>query len=286
MKYSIITLLIFLSITGMKSQTVINLWGDKNPPTNNELTSTEEDQKGIVLNVSTSQLIVYKADSLKNNHTAIIICPGGGYTRLAMDHEGHQFAQWLQSQGITGVILKYRMPNKHKEVPLEDFQEAMRYVKANAKEWNVSENKIGVAGFSAGGHLAATASTLAPNDELRPDFSILFYPVITMGEKTHTGSRDNLLGQNIPAKDILMYSNELKIDEFTPPAILLLSDDDKTVVPQNSIMYYDALKNNNIPATMYIFPVGGHGWGMKKDFKYHDEMLILLKKWLEQFSQE
>ena len=283
MKHLFFTAFIFLSVTTMKAQQVIDLWENTNPLTNSGLSGEEIDKDGIVSNVSISQLIIYKPDSVINKHMAVIICPGGAYTILAMDHEGHQFAKWLQSQGITGVVLKYRMPNKHKDVPLEDFQQAMRYVKSKALDWDISNDKIGVAGFSAGGHLAATASTHAPNDELRPDFSILFYPVITMGEKTHMGSRDNLLGENISARDILSYSNEIEIDEFTPPAILLLSDDDTTVVAQNSIMYYDALKNNKIPAAMYIFPVGGHGWGMNKDFKYHDEMLTLLKSWLEQY---
>lgn len=268
----------------MNAQTSIKLWDD-NPPTNNEIDEPEINENGRVSNVSQPEIILYLPKKEENRKIAVIICPGGGYTRLAIDHEGHQFAQWLQSQGIAGIVLKYRMPNMHKEIPLEDFNRAMEYVRSNAVEWDlVDENmntKVGVAGFSAGGHLAATASTNFSSSELRPDFSILFYPVITMGQYTHEGSKHNLLGNNPPANDVLYYSTETRVEEQTPPAILLLSDDDTAVPPINSIMYYKSLKENNIPASMYIFPEGGHGWGMREDFKYHNEMLSLLKSWLD-----
>ncbi len=278
-------LLLFWFMNGINAQTVIPVW-DGNPPTDNGLAGQEVISDGRVSDVSVPEMIVYLPNENVNKKMAVIICPGGGYARLAMDHEGHQFAKWLQGQGITGIILKYRMPNKHKAVPLEDFQQAMRYVRSKAVEWNIvredMQTKIGVAGFSAGGHLASTASTHYASDDLRPDFSILFYPVITMGSYTHEGSRNNLLGGNPSANDILFYSNETRVDDQTPPAILLLSDDDKAVPSINSVMYYNALKEKNVPATMYIFPEGGHGWGMRSEFKYHNEMLELLKMWLEQ----
>jgi len=283
-KYLLLPLLLFSFITIMNAQTTIKLWDD-NPPTDNGITELETNEDGRISNVSKPEIILYLPKKEENRKIAVIICPGGGYSRLAMNHEGHQFAQWLQSQGITGIILKYRMPNKHKEVPLEDFHRAIEYVRSNAVEWDlVDENmntKVGVAGFSAGGHLAATASTHFSSNELRPDFSILFYPVITMGQYTHEGSKQNLLGNTPSANDVLYYSNETRIDEQTPPAILLLSDDDTAVPSMNSIMYYKSLKENNIPATMYIFPEGGHGWGMRENFKYHNEMLSLLKSWLD-----
>ncbi|MDL2214861.1 alpha/beta hydrolase [Dysgonomonas sp. OttesenSCG-928-M03] len=274
-------------MNGINAQTVIPVW-EGNPPTDNGLTGQEVVSDGRISDVSVPEMIVYLPDEAVNKKMAVIICPGGGYARLAMDHEGHQFAKWLRTQGITGIILKYRMPNKHKTVPLEDFQQAMRYVRSKAVEWNIvredMQTKIGVAGFSAGGHLASTASTHYASDELRPDFSILFYPVITMGNYTHEGSRNNLLGENPSANDVLFYSNETRVDNQTPPAILLLSDDDKAVPSRNSVMYYNALKEKNVPATMYIFPEGGHGWGMRSEFKYHNEMLMLLKMWLEQLQ--
>lgn len=286
MKINSIFIFLFLSfMTRINAQTVIPLW-EGSPPTSNGLTEQEIATDGSVSGVSDPELIVYLPDKRINTHKAVIICPGGGYTHLAIDHEGHQFAQWLQLQGIAGIILKYRMPNGHKEIPLEDFQQAMRYVRSKAVEWNIvgddMKSQIGVAGFSAGGHLASTASTHYSSTELRPDFSILFYPVITMGSYTHEGSRDNLLGENRTADDVLFYSNETRVDEQTPPAILLLSDDDKAVPSKNSILYYNALKDKGVSSTMYIFPEGNHGWGMRPGFKYHKEMLTLLKMWLEQ----
>lgn len=286
MKKSLFVILLsFLFMSNLTAQTVVSLW-DGNPPTSNTLMEEEVVVNGSVSGVSNPDIRIYLPDTTKRKNIAIIICPGGGYARLAIDHEGAQFAKWLNDQGITAVVLKYRMPNGHKEVPLDDLQQAMRYVRSNAVEWGIvdenMETRIGVAGFSAGGHLAATASTHYTSSELRPDFSILFYPVITMGSYTHEGSRDNLLGQNVTANDVLYYSTETRIDEQTPPTILLLSDDDKAVPPKNSLMYYNALNGKGVPATMYVFPEGGHGWGMRSDFKYHQEMLTLLRMWLEQ----
>jgi len=280
-KLTLFLFVISMSILSTKAQQVIKLW-ENNPPTSNEITTPEKVEKGRVSNVSDPEIIVYLPDQSINKKMAVIICPGGGYSILAIDHEGHQFAQWLTKQGIAGIVLKYRMPNQKKEIPLDDFQQAIRYVRSQSAKWDIDTNKIGVSGFSAGGHLASTASTHFMSKDVRPDFSILFYPVITMEEFTHGGSRLNLLGKTPSEKIIQDYSNDKRVSADTPPAILLLSDDDKAVVPQNSISYYQALKKNNIPATMYIFPSGGHGWGMNETFKYHNQMLTLLKMWLEQ----
>jgi acetyl esterase/lipase len=191
-------------------------------------------------------------------------------------------AQWLNRQGIAGIILKYRMPNKHKEVPLDDAQEAIRYVRLHAHEWHIRPDKIGIAGFSAGGHLASTASTHFTTQGVssRPDFSILFYPVITMGLATHAGSLAGLLGDYEP-EDLHRFSSEKQVNVNTPPAILLLSDDDKVVPPENSICYYRALKANGIKASLYIFPSGGHGWGLNQSFAYYPQVTALLAAWLE-----
>ena len=169
-----------------------------------------------------------------------------------------------------------------------DAQEAMRYIRKNAKELNIDANKIGIAGFSAGGHLAATVSTHHNSTTVntRPDFSILFYPVITMEVATHGGSKSSLLGDKPTSTDIYKFSAEKQVNVNTPPAIILVSDDDKGVLPTNSTLYYDALKKNDIPATLYVFPEGGHGWGMRKNFKYHTQMLNLLEMWLEDFNKK
>lgn len=267
------------------AQEVVKLWSG-NPPTDNKLTEKETIANGgRISNVSDPDITLFPAAKTNNSGLAILICPGGGYARLAFEHEGTDFAKWLNTIGITGVVLKYRMPNTHKTVPLEDAHQAMRYLRSNASKYGINANKIGIAGFSAGGHLAATASThfvSTDGSNVRPDFSILFYPVITMTEATHGGSRTNLLGDKPSLSDIHLYSNEKQVNSNTPPTLLLLSDDDTTVLPVNSTSYYDALKINNILATLYIFPQGKHGWGMNKNFKYHELMLSLLKDWLEQ----
>jgi len=264
--------------TNMGAQQVIKLW-EGQPPTNNETKGEEKNDNDRISNVSEPDMTVYLPTKTNNKKIGVIICPGGGYTRLASQHEGHEFARILNSEGYAAFVLKYRLPNKHKQVPLEDFHQAIRLVRAKANEYGIE--KVGVAGFSAGGHLASTASTHFTTDT-RPDFSILFYAVITMEEDyTHSGSKNNLLGDKPSLSDVYVYSNEKQVNANTPPAILLLSDDDKTVPSQNSIEYYEELKKNNIPATMYIFPSGGHGWGMRTNFLYHNEMKSLLFSWLK-----
>lgn len=276
--------LLIFTCTTMNAQKVIKLW-ETTPPTSNEITEAEKSERNgnWVTNVSSPELTIYQANKTKSTGMAVVICPGGGYAGLAIQHEGSQFAKWLNGQGITAFVLKYRMPNKHKEVPLDDAQQAIRYVREHANEFGVDTNKIGIAGFSAGGHLAATASTHYTTEGVstRPDFSILFYPVITMEAATHGGSRSNLLGDKPQSEDIQFFSNEKHVNANTPPAILLLSDDDKSVPTTNSVLYYESLKKNSVPATMYIFPKGGHGWGMNIDFEYHSQMLELLGMWLK-----
>lgn len=287
---ALFTIVLLLSVSiNMNAQKSVKLW-EGNPPTENNITEPEQynQAQGWVTNVSSPELSIYLPDKADNTGMAVLICPGGGYAGLAINHEGIDVAKWLNKQGIAGVILKYRMPNKHKEIPLDDAQQAMRYIRKNAKELGIDPNKVGVAGFSAGGHLAATLSTHFTTEGIstRPDFSILFYPVVTMKKATHGGSRTNLLGDNPTVEEIEFYSGEEQVRENTPPAILLLSDDDTGVVPANSVGYYEALKKYNVPATMYIFPEGGHGWGMREDFKYHTQMLDLLGMWLKDIQDK
>lgn len=277
-KISLSFLFIAFNMLIMNAQNYsIKLWGD-DPVLSKDLTS---------INESAPELFVYLPDKATNTGKAVVICPGGGYSHLAMDHEGKEIAHWLAKQGIAGIVLKYRMPNGRKNVPLQDIQQAFMIVHKRAKEWGINENKIGVAGFSAGGHLASTASTHFVSFETRPAFSILFYPVITMEEFfTHMGSRKNLLGEKPSVTDIYTFANENQVTATTPPTILLLSDDDGAVVPENSIKYYEALKRNGVPAAMYIFPEGGHGWGMRSNFKYHSQMLSVLEVWLKDICND
>jgi acetyl esterase/lipase len=226
--------------------------------------------------VTDPTLTVFLPSADKATGTAVLICPGGGYGVLAFDHEGYAIARWLNENGIAGIILKYRLPSdlimKDKSVgPLQDAQEAIRILRRNREHWKINPNKIGVIGFSAGGHLASTLSThyadkvYESNDttSARPDFSLLIYPVITFDASfTHAGSRKNLIGDNPSEDAVKKFSNELQINGKTPPAFLIHSSDDKTVPVKNSLVYYENLVKNNIPAEMHIFQKGGHGYGL------------------------
>ena len=216
---------------------------------------------------------------VKNNsgkNAAVIICPGGGYAVLSIDKEGINIAKWFNSIGISAFVLKYRLPSDDimtdKTVgPLQDAQEAIRTLRRNAVKWNLDVTKIGIMGFSAGGHLASTASThyldkiynSKEDISARPDFSLLIYPVISMENGiTHNGSKENLLGKTVSADLIAKYSNEKEVNENTPPTFLIHATDDQAVSVENSINYYLALKKNKVPAEMHLYQNGGHGFGL------------------------
>lgn len=219
----------------------------------------------------------------KPNGVAVIMCPGGGYSHQAIQHEGHDMAQWMNAQGITYVVLKYRIPKGKSNIPLEDAEQAVRLVRANAKEWGIDPSKIGIAGASAGGHLASTLATHYSDSLSRPDFQILFYPVVTMDEKfTHKGSRDNLLGKNATPEQVAEFSNELHVTPDTPRAFIMLSSDDRAVPAANSVNYYMALVNNGVPASLHTYPVGGHGWGFRDSFPYKRQWTGELEKWIRE----
>ncbi len=227
-------------------------------------------------------LYIYPADERKNTQKAIILCPGGAYSGLAIAHEGHDIAQWLASEGITGIVLKYRVPRGNRNLPIGDARKAMYTVRRMAQKLQLNEHQIGLAGSSAGGHLASTIATHATDSLERPDFCVLFYPVISARKDCiHEFSFANLLGEKRQAKDYAEYSNELHVTPQTPPTLLLLSDDDTAVPPTNSLLYYNALKRNGVEAAMYIFPTGGHGWGYKETFPYKELWKSLLLEWLK-----
>lgn len=282
MKTFITTLLLFVT-TMLSAQNTLELplW-PAGAPNSNGLTGTEEDlDGGRVANVVNPSITVYKAN--QPNGMAIIMCPGGGYARLAMNHEGHDMASWLNAQGITYVVLKYRMPNSHYEVPLSDAEQAIRLVRQHAAEWGVRPDRIGIMGASAGGHLSASLATLYSSDETRPDFQILFYPVISMQPGiTHGGSRQNLLGEN-PSQELEnKYTLEKQVNERTPQAFIMLSADDGAVPPANGIHYFEALLQHQVPATLHVYPTGGHGWGFRDAFTYKRQWTGELEKWLRE----
>lgn len=251
-------------------------------PNSNGLSGAEERlDGGRVSHVSTPSVTVYKAE--KPNGMAIIMCPGGGYALLAMNHEGHDMAPWLNAQGITYIVLKYRMPNGHYEVPLSDAEQAIRLVRRHAKEWNIRPDRIGIMGASAGGHLAASLATLYSSEETRPDFQILLYPVISMQtDVTHGGSRQNLLGKEPSLELTEKFTLEKQVNERTPQAFLVLSADDRSVPPANGIHYFEALLQHQVPATLHVYPTGGHGWGFRDAFPYKRQWTGELEKWLRE----
>jgi len=243
--------------------------------------------------VTDPAITVYHPAAGNDAHTAIIICPGGGYMYLAYNWEGTSVAEMLVKWGITAIVLKYRLPsdaimNDKSIGPLQDAQRAIQLARIHAKDWNIDTNRIGIMGFSAGGHVASAASThftkaVIDNPEhisLRPDFSVLCYPVISMQPAfTHTGSFKNLLGSNADTALINSFSNELQITPQTPRAFLILAQDDKTVKPDNSIMYYQALSRNHVPAEIHIYQNGGHGFGLAFD-RVGDNWMDRLKQWM------
>lgn len=215
---------------------------------------------------------------------AIVDLPGGGYSHLAVDHEGHQWADWMNRQGIAFFVLEYRMPKGDRTIPLTDAYRAMTTVRDSATAWRVNPYDVGIMGFSAGGHLASAVSTHAPW-AARPNFSILFYPVVSMDERvTHKGSCANFLGAE-GMKDqrlIRQWSNDACVRRhLTPPACVILSTDDRVVPPvTNGVAYYSAMRRAGNNCALYAYPSGGHGYGIRKNFAFHKQMLGDLKAWL------
>lgn len=212
---------------------------------------------------------------------ALVACPGGGYDHLAMDHEGYDWSTFYTSHGIAYIVLKYRMPHGNPDVPVSDAAEALRLVREHAAEWHIDPRKVGIMGSSAGGHLATTIATHTDSTTV-PAFQVLFYPVVTFDlHYTHRGSRYNLVGRDADETTADLFSNERQVNTHTPPAVILLSDDDGAVPSYNGVNYYLALKDKGIPASLHVYPSGGHGWGYRTSFKFHDEMLADLSAWLK-----
>ncbi len=217
----------------------------------------------------------------------VVGCPGGGYTHLSMQNEGTDWADYFNNQGIAYCVLKYRMPGGDRTLPMGDAQNAIRMVRDSASVWSVNPYDVGIMGFSAGGHLASTTATHAPI-EARPNFQILFYPVISMDERiTHKGSVVGFLGDGRSNENLVReYSNDKQVRKHeTPPAIIIMASDDRAVPPlTNGLPYYTALRKAGIPASIHIYPSGGHGFGFKSTFAYHEQMVDELSAWLGQLK--
>ena len=268
-------LLLTLSVAAFAQKgTKMELWSKGAPNDNGD----EKDK---------AELTVYLPDAKKATGRAIVCLPGGGYTHLAMDHEGHQWATFFNNQGIALIVVKYRMPHGNREIPISDAEEAIRTVRRNAVDWHIDRKDVGIMGFSAGGHLASTIATHAKG-EAAPNFQILFYPVITMDPAfTHKGSHDAFLGTDLSKKEQKKleyeYSNDIQVNRTTPRAFIALSDDDRAVPAANGFNYYSECYRHDVPASIHIYPTGGHGWGYRESFAYHYQMIFELKGWLESF---
>lgn len=280
----ILAALLFACATAMAQYPVpdvmFSLWPD-GAPTDNGLTGEERDFGTHASNITQATLAVFLPK--KSNGLAIIVCPGGGYSSVWDKTEGYVNARWYTNQGIVYAVLKYRLPNGHKEVPLDDIHEAMRILKSHAAEYGFE--KLGVEGCSAGGHLASMAATHYDTPEQRPDFQILHYPVISCDpEFGHMGSVFNLLGRNADKATLDAYSNEKCVTPDTPMAFIMANTDDNVVPVRNSIEYYNALTANSVSAALHIYPEGGHGWTDHMDFVYRDQWMSDLKQWLSQLA--
>ncbi len=282
------------------AQMIIDLYG--NGPVPNSKTCSEKETivksssgKGAVANVIRPTLQVFLPAIKNEAGTSVIICPGGGYARLAIEHEGYEVAQAFNAMGVTAFVLKNRLPGdacmEHKETgPLMDVQQAIKLVRENASAYKIDTAKIGIMGFSAGGHLASSLAThynevVISNPKktsLRPNFAVLLYPVISFKDSiTHKGSKDNLIGKSPSAELVHRFSNEEQITPQTPPAFLVHATDDKTVPVANSILFFEALIKNKVSAEMHIYQNGGHGFGLH-NASTKDEWIERLKNWLFQ----
>lgn len=279
----------FLFFIGfVQAQEIIPLYSSKIP--NAKPTTVKESGLGMYKDVTIPTLEYFRPNPEKSSGAAVIIIPGGGYSVVVYDGEGVSTAKALAEKGIAAFVIKYRLPNDaimldKKIGPLQDAQQAIKLVRENAEKWGLDKNKIGIMGFSAGGHLASTAATHfeksyienKENTSLRPDFQILVYPVISMTTAlTHVGSRDNLLGKNPSSQEVDLFSNELQVKGNTPIAYLTHTADDTTVDVDNSIQYFEKLRHDKVDAEMHIYPKGGHGF----IFKYKAWIVPLLD-WLE-----
>jgi len=281
MKRYFFILIVILAIVKTQAQEEIMLYPN-GMSESNELTASESYRdKEFIVNISTPRMYVFPALKEAASGTAVLICPGGGYTGVSQIKEGSEIAYWFNRIGVTAFVLYYRMPNGHHDIPLKDAQTALSIIHSRAKEWNINKNKIGIMGFSAGGHLAATVGTHFTNKIQRPAFMILAYPVISMDKNiTHGGSRTNLLGKNPSDELERKYSNELHVTRKTPPTFIVHAIDDKAVPIANSENFVKALQANKVPATLIKYEEGGHGFGMRKKGIPADNWDQELIKWL------
>ncbi|HEY9342371.1 MAG TPA: alpha/beta hydrolase [Hanamia sp.] len=284
----------------MSQEITFPLWPSGKVPNYQKTDEIEKRDTSETIHISKVQfpdITVYMPAKRNATGQVVIICPGGGYVNLSYDWEGTDVAKLLNSKGITAIVLKYRLPNSKSNIipnlsPLMDAKRAIRMTRFYATKWNIKKDKVGIMGFSAGGHLASTLGTHFDNGDpkatdsieqmsSRPDFMILIYPVISMSKNImHAGSRNSLIGNHPTDELAKLYSNELQVTKETPPTFLVHATDDKSVPVENSLLFYQALKDNNVPAEMHIYPKGGHGFGLALGKGYLETWTDRLIDWL------
>jgi acetyl esterase/lipase len=285
-----LAMLFAVSMTA-KAQEIINLYPGAIPNSKNSDVKEVDSPNGIISGVTKPTLQMYLPEKGKSTGVAVVICPGGAYKVIVYQAEGVRTAKEFAKNGVAAFVLKYRLPDDSTMIdkkigPLQDAQQAIKLVRENAAKWGIDTNKVGIMGFSAGGHLASTEATHyrkavienSHNINLRPDFQIEVYPVISMLDSlTHLDSRTNLLGAN-PSKEVIdEFSSELQVDENTPPAYITQAGDDKTVDVDNSIVYYEALRHRKVPAELHLYPHGGHGFVL---FEKTEDWMAPIFKWM------
>lgn len=295
--------ILFLGFNVYTQDTILPLWPADAIPNRIESDEQEILEKGtiqIISYVQTPQIDVYLPSEANSTGKAMLIFPGGGYQILAYDWEGSDIAKFLNSKGIAGIVVKYRLPiskslENNQFVPLQDAQRAMRLVRYMSKTWNIDDKKMGIIGFSAGGHLASTLGTHFDDEvynyvdgadllSARPDFMALVYPVISFSSSSvHSGSKKALLGDEPDSESIRYFSNELQVSEKTPPTILFHAADDKAVPPENSLLFFQALNQKGVPAELHIYPVGGHGFSLATKNQSLGRWTQHLYEWMLQF---
>ncbi|MBA3694430.1 MAG: alpha/beta hydrolase [Acidobacteria bacterium] len=295
---SVILFLVSLPLV-VAAQEFIPLWEKGKMPNSKGIELKDDIRNERIYQVGTPGFYAFFPSNQENKGAAVLICPGGGYQHLAYIISGMQLAKWFNTLGISAFVLNYRLPNspdvRQREIaPLQDAQRAMQIIRANAEKWQIKPDKIGVLGTSAGGHLAANLGTSTEdatkiNDELdkfpfNPNFMILVSPVITMGEYAHAGSRKNLLGENPSRQLIEKYSLEKQVTATTPPAFIVHAADDKAVNPRNSLMFYNALLDKSISASLHIFPNGGHAIALRNNPGSTETWTNLCEMWLTEMG--
>jgi acetyl esterase/lipase len=286
----VIVLLVLLSFPA-GAQEIIDLYPGA-IPNSKQSDIKEGERSGMFFGVTEPTLEAFLPEKSRSTGAAVVICPGGGYAVVVYQGEGVRTAKEFAKNGIAAFVLKYRLPSDSAMIdktigPLQDAQQAIRIVRERAAEWGIDEQKVGIMGFSAGGHLASTEATHyehavienSNDTDLRPDFQILVYPVISMQDSlTHLGSRENLLGKHPSKKEIDEYSNELRVTSQTPPAYIIQASDDKVVDVDNSIAYYEQLRHHNVSVEMHLYPRGNHGFVL---FMPVDEWMTPIITWID-----